>query len=180
MIQQRNKRPRDEGEDRDPKRQRRIEESSLSSTVGDLVRPTATGHSLSQADALYSPQRPTFEVTQNSPRTDAASAPTNEIEQTSAVNTGGMSTLTRQPSNIVIPSKRSYPCEKDLPTSRKKRKTDGSVTVPVRVYEQRKDLEHTDEVECALTPDGGLDLAGLSERLNGKGKGFQVSQFIIL
>jgi len=48
----------------------------------------------------------------------------------------------------------------------------------VRIYEQRKDLEHTDEVECTLTSDGGLDLVGLSQRLNSKG--LQVSRFIIL
>ena len=53
----------------------------------------------------------------------------------------------------------------DVP--RKKRKTEHYVVV--RIYDQRKDLEHTDEIECALMPDGELDLAGLSERLNVKG-----------
>jgi hypothetical protein len=41
--------------------------------------------------------------------------------------------------------------------------------VIVRTYKHRKDLEHTNEVECALTPDGGLDLVGLSRELNVKG-----------
>jgi len=41
--------------------------------------------------------------------------------------------------------------------------------VTVRLYKQRKDLEHTDEIECALTPDGGLDLVALSQELNVKG-----------
>jgi hypothetical protein len=61
-------------------------------------------------------------------------------------------------------------------TSRKKRRTDGYVIV--RIYEKRKDLEHTDEIACTLMPDGGLDLAALSGRL--VVEGCQVSRFIIL
>jgi hypothetical protein len=38
--------------------------------------------------------------------------------------------------------------------------------VIVRAYKQRKDLEHTDEVECALTPDGDLDLVSVSRKLS--------------
>ena len=41
--------------------------------------------------------------------------------------------------------------------------------VVVRVYKQRKDLEHTDEIEHPLMPDGGLDLVALSQELNVKG-----------
>ena len=36
----------------------------------------------------------------------------------------------------------------------------------VRAYKQRKDLEHTDEVECALTPDSDLDLVSVSQKLS--------------
>ena len=36
----------------------------------------------------------------------------------------------------------------------------------VRAYKQRKDLEHMDEVECALMPDGDLDLVSVSQKLN--------------
>lgn len=97
------------------------------------------------------------------------------MEQVLAVNAGGMSAPTCQSSQIVVPSKRSYPFRKEVPTGRKKRKTDSYVVV--RIYEQRKDLEHTDEIECALTPDGELDLAGLSERLNVKW--CQVSRLLI-
>ena len=169
IIQKNNKRQSDGVGDRNPKRQRRGEESS-----------TAARHppALSQADAFCAsaPQRPTSEVTPNSPRTDTASTSTNKIKQIPAANAGGMSAPTCQPSKVVVPCKRPYPCEKDVLTSRKKRKTGSSVVV--RIYEQRKDLEHTDEVECALTSDGGLDLVGLSQRLNGKG--LQVSRFIIL
>ena len=99
--------------------------------------------------------------------------PIKEIVPIPAANAGGMSTPTCQLSKVVVPSKRSHPFRKDRP--RKKRKTDSYVIV--RIYDQRKDLEHTDEIEYALTPDGGLDLAGLSEMLNVKG--CQVSRFII-
>jgi len=137
------------------------------------VQPTAAKHSHSPADTFYVPKRPTFEVAPNS-RTDTTSAPTNEIDQILVANAGGMSAPACQPSKIAIPRKRSYPFSKDAP--RKKRKTESYVVV--RTYDQRMDLEHTDEIECALTPDGGLDLAGLSEWLNVKG--CQASRFIIL
>ena len=33
----------------------------------------------------------------------------------------------------------------------------------MRIYERRKDLEHTNGTECALTPEGMLDLEGPSQ-----------------
>ena len=64
-----------------------------------------------------------------------------------------------------IPRKRSYPFNKDVP--RKKRKTERYVNV--RIYVRQKDLEHMNEIECALMPDGGLDLVGLCQKLNLEG-----------
>lgn len=66
-----------------------------------------------------------------------------------------------QPSKIVIPSKRRDPFGEG--GSRKKMKIERYADV--RIYAQRKDLEHTYEIQCALTPDGGLDLANLSQKL---------------
>jgi hypothetical protein len=44
---------------------------------------------------------------------------------------------------------------------RKKRKKKSGYVV-VRVYKQRKDLEHMGEIKYALMPDSGLDLVALS------------------
>lgn len=178
MIQRKDKRPSDSGEDRNTKRQRRGEPDEESSGIIEFTQPTAAGHPLSPADTfrVYVPHRPTVGVAPNSPgwaRTDTPPVPIKGIVPIPAANAGGMSTPTCQPSKVVVPSKRSHPFRKDGP--RKKRKTDSFVIV--RIYDQRKDLEHTDEIEYALTPDGGLDLAGLSEMLNVKG--CQVSRFII-
>jgi hypothetical protein len=107
------------------------------------------------------PHEPTSLITPNSPTPAMA----NNLEQNLAVNADCMSIPTGQSSKIAIPSKRSYPFGKDVP--RKKRKKESYVTV--RVYKQRKDLEHTDEIECALMPDGGLDLVALSQELNVEG-----------
>lgn len=69
-----------------------------------------------------------------------------------------------QSSKIAIPSKRRNPFGGE---PRKKNKT--ARYVDVRIYAQRRDLGHTHEIRCALTPDGGLDLGSLSQRLNLKG-----------
>lgn len=171
-VRGKEKRSSDNGEDRSPKRQRRGGEPS---GIIELAQSTAAKHSLSPADTFNVPQRPMFGVTPNSPETVTvtASAPIKEIELIPTANAGGMSAPTCHPPKAIVPSKRPYPFRKDVP--RKKKKTDTCVIV--RVYEQRKDLEHTDEIEYALMPDGGLDLAGLSERLNIKG--CQVSRLII-
>lgn len=36
----------------------------------------------------------------------------------------------------------------------------------MRVYAERKDLKHAHEIQCELTPDGGLDLVILSQKMN--------------
>ena len=96
---------------------------------------------------------------------NTAPAVTSNLEQTPAENADHRLILpTGQSSNITIPSKRLYPFGKDVP--RKKRKKRSYVTV--RVYKQRKDLDHMVEIECALMPDGGLDLVALSQELNVK------------
>lgn len=105
---------------------------------------------------------------------NTAPAVTSDLEQSSAANADYTSVLTDQLPNIAIPSKRSYPFGKDVP--RKKMKKESYVIV--RVYKQRKDLEHIDEIECALTPDGGLDLIALSQKL--KLKGCQASRCNII
>ncbi|KAH8977095.1 hypothetical protein EDB86DRAFT_2838449 [Lactarius hatsudake] len=45
----------------------------------------------------------------------------------------------------------------DKARKRKKKKTGGFINV--RIYAERKDVDHTHEIQCALTPDGGLNLA---------------------
>jgi hypothetical protein len=78
------------------------------------------------------------------------------------VNVAPMSDPTSQSSKAVIPSKRCNPFGGGGP--RKRNKTERYVDV--RIYAQRRDLEHTHEIQCALTADGGLDLATLSRELN--------------
>ena len=95
---------------------------------------------------------------------DTAAALTHDLEQISAENADHTLTPAYQSFGIMIPSKRSYPFNKDVPRKRRKKES----YVVVRTYEHRKDLEHTNEIECALTPDGGLDLVGLSQKLNVK------------
>jgi hypothetical protein len=76
-----------------------------------------------------------------------------------------LSDLASQSSEIAIPSKRRNPFGGGGP--RKKNKTERYVDV--RIYAQRRDLKHIHEIQCALTPDGGLDLGSLSQNLNLKG-----------
>lgn len=77
-----------------------------------------------------------------------------------------MSTPTCQKCEITIPSKRSYPFAQDAPSDVPRKKKKDERFIIVRVYQQRKDLQHTNEIKCALTPDGGLDLVALSHKLN--------------
>lgn len=70
-----------------------------------------------------------------------------------------------QSSKIAIPSKRRNPFSEG---GLKKRNKTGRY-VDVRIYAQRRDLEHTHEIRCTLMPDGGLDLVSLSQELNLKG-----------
>jgi len=78
------------------------------------------------------------------------------------VNVAPMSDPASQSLNIAIPSKRRNPFGGG--GLRKKNKTEQYVDV--RIYAQRRDLEHTHEIQCALTPDGGLNLVSLSREMN--------------
>jgi len=147
-IRQNNKQKNDGKEDRPSKRQRRGDELSI-------VLPQST------VDTPPIPHEMTSLITLNNPTPAMA----NNFEQNLAVNANRTSIRTGQSSKIAIPSKHSYPFGKDVP--RKKMKKQSYVTV--RVYKQRKDLEHMDEIECTLMPDVGLDLVALSQELNAKG-----------
>lgn len=144
-----NKRTIDEEEERVAKRPRRGEES-------------ATVHSLSTLDTVHIPHEPTLPITPGSPRMDTAVA--SVVEQNIAANGERRSVQASQSSEPTIPCKRSDPFHKRVP--RKKRKKGDYVLV--RIYKQKMDLEHTDEIDCPLTPDGELDLGDLSRRLNVK------------
>lgn len=109
-------------------------------------------------------------VTLNSHRIDTVSALAQDRGSTPDANADPMSALACQSSKTTIPRKRGDPFSKDVP--RKRIKTERSIKV--RIYEKPTDLRHTDEIEYALTPDGGLDLVALSQRL--KLEGCQASQ----
>jgi hypothetical protein len=93
---------------------------------------------------------------------DTASASTDQLAYIPAANITPISDLASQSKTTAIPKKRSYPFERD--EARKRKKT--GAYIDVRIYAERKDLEHTHEVRCALTPDGGLDLESLSHKMN--------------
>ena len=148
----------DEGE-RDRKRQRYGEKPT---STDQFAQPTAVKQSCNTADNFNVPHGPTFQVI---PDSDTAPALTHDLEQIPAKNVDHTLSPACQSFGITVLSKRSYPLSEDAPRKRRKR---GSYMI-VRTYKHRKDLEHTDEIECALTPDGGLDLIGLSQKLNIKG-----------
>jgi len=75
------------------------------------------------------------------------------------VNVTPMSDPTSQSSKIAIPCKRHNPFDEGGLNKKNKTKR----YVDVRIYAQRTDLIHTCEIQCALTPDGGLDLGSLSQ-----------------
>ena len=101
-------------------------------------------------------------VIPNSSQIDRAPASADRVVHIPAAHAAPISDLASQLSTTAIPSKRSYPFGRD--EARKKKKTRGYINV--RIYAERKDLEHTHEIRCALTPDGGLDLVSLSHKLN--------------
>lgn len=144
MAQQKNKRSMDDLEDSDRDRKRKRSSKESISTAQFAQRPAAED----SHDSI-------FPVTSNSPRVDTASTLTHDQDPIPTANAG-------HTSRIAIPSKRSCPFGKDVPRKRRKKEN----YVIVRAYKQRKDLEHTDEVECALTPDGDLDLVSVSRKLN--------------
>jgi hypothetical protein len=103
----------------------------------------------------------------NNPRRDTASTSTDQPVRLPAANAAPVSNLASQSKTTAIPSKRSYPFVKkkgDEARKMKRKKTVGYIDV--RIYAERKDLEHTHEIRCALTTDGGLDLVSLSHRMN--------------
>jgi hypothetical protein len=152
MAQQKNKRSIDDLEDSDRDRKRKRSSKESISTAQFALRPAAE-HS---HDSI-------FPVTSsNSPRVDTASALTHDQDPIPTANAGHTSAIACQSHRIAIPSKRSCPFGKDVPRKRRRKES----YVIVRAYKQRKDLEHTDEVECALTPDGDLDLVSVSRKLN--------------
>lgn len=161
MAQQKNKRSIDdlpvEDSDRDRKRKRSSKdpdggraESTPGPDVGAL-RDHRQGPRWALHPAAEDSHDSIFPVTSNSPRVDQESIPA-----------GHTSAIACQSHRIAIPSKRSCPFGKDVPRKRRKKES----YVIVRAYKQRKDLEHTDEVECALTPDGDLDLVSVSRKLS--------------
>ena len=153
MAQQKNKRSIDDLEESD--RDRKWKRSSKESiSTAQLAQRTAAEHS---HDSIFS-------VTSNSRRVDTVSALTRDQEPIPTANAGHTSAIACQSHRIAIPSKRSCPFGKDVPRKRRKKES----YVIVRAYKQRKDLEHTDEVECALTPDGDLDLVSVSRKLNAR------------
>lgn len=171
LMQQNNKRGIDNVEEQSRKRQRCSEEPT---SAVQLVESTLEGHSHTHAPANASdtPHNPMPLVTTNNPRMDTEPALTHN--RIPAANVGCTSASACQPAKTTIPSKRPCPFGKNVP--RKKRKRENYVVV--RIYEQRKDLEHTNEIECALTPEGALELQGLSQKL--KVKESQASQLSVV
>lgn len=112
-------------------------------------------------DASGISHRTTPSATQDSRGTDAAPALAQRLVHIPEVNAAPTVDLAPQPSTAAIPSKRPYPFCRDEP--RKKKKTGGYVNI--RIYAERKDVEHTHEVQWALTPDGGLDLVSFSRKM---------------
>jgi|ERR1700742_79318 len=154
MTQRTNKRSNDSVDDSERKRQRLCEE--LTSTI-EFTHPTPTVNPHSE---FHIPHKSTLPITLNGPRIDTAPA-THDQEQITAKNADRTSPPAYQSHTVTIPSKRTCPFGKNMP--KKKRRKEGLI---VRIYEEGKDLQHTDEIECILTPEGGLDLAVLAQKLN--------------
>ena len=149
MAQQKNKQSIDDLEDSDRDRKRKRSSKESISTAQFALRPAAED----SHDSI-------FPVTSsNSPRVDTASALPQDQDPIPIANVGHIAC---QSHRIAIPNKRSCPFGKDVPRKRRKKER----YVIVRAYKQRKDLEHTDEVECTLTPDSDLDLVSVSRKLN--------------
>ncbi|KAI0245495.1 hypothetical protein BJV78DRAFT_1158578 [Lactifluus subvellereus] len=138
------------------------------STV-QFMQPTAVEHSHSTVNTFHIPHESTPPVIPTSPQMDMALALTHHQEHIiPTANADPTLDPASRTSEVAIPSKQSYPFNKDVP--RKKRKTERYVN----------DLEHTNEIEYALTLDGGLDLVDLSQKLNLKGcQASQLSAILI-
>ncbi|KAH9012571.1 hypothetical protein EDB85DRAFT_1895431 [Lactarius pseudohatsudake] len=128
------KRTIDDAEDRNRKRQRGSEEPS----AVQFAQPTTVEH-LHMAVDTPDISHGTTPAIPKSPRIDAAPALTSHLVEPAS-----------QPSTTAVPSKRPYPFSGDK--ARKRKKTGGFINV--RIYAERKDVDHTHEIQCALTPDG--------------------------
>ena len=108
-------------------------------------------------------QRRSEETITNIPHESTPSVSIRMDDATMASRQHSMSDPVPQPSKIVIPSKRRNPFGGG--GLRKKNKT-AEGYVGMRIYAQRRDLVCTHEIQCALMPDGALDLVNLSKKLN--------------
>jgi hypothetical protein len=98
----------------------------------------------------------------NNSRLNTASASMDQRVHIPAAHDAPILDPASQSQATAIPSKRRYPFGRD--EARKRKKT--GRYIDVRIYAERKDLEHTHEIRCALTPDGRLDLVSLSQKMN--------------
>ncbi|KAH9046705.1 hypothetical protein EDB84DRAFT_1435351 [Lactarius hengduanensis] len=147
------KRAIDNAEDRNRKRQRGSKEPS----AVQLAQPTTVEDlhmAVDTPDISHGTTPPAIPI---SPRIDTAPELTSHLVHTPVPVPASQSSTT------AIPSKRPYPFSGDG-GARKKKKTGGFISV--RIYAERKDVNHTHEIQCALTPDGGLNLVGLSRKMN--------------
>ncbi|KAH8979322.1 hypothetical protein EDB83DRAFT_2327161 [Lactarius deliciosus] len=158
LLSHNGKRTIDNAEDRNQKRQRGSKEPSAvqfaqPTTVEDLHMAVDT------PDISRGTTPPAMPI---SPRIDTAPELTSHLVHTPAANAAPVLEPASQPSTTAIPSKRPYPFSGD--GARKKKKTGRFINV--RIYAERKDVDHIHEIQCALTPDGGLNLVGLSRKMN--------------
>ena len=144
------KRPAEGVNDRNPKRQR-CNEGSITAHLPQGAAEHSNDATSYLTDTIQISHKPTPPVTSNSSLMDVNDAPTS----------GPACRL----SKVASPSKRRNPFSEGGP--KKRLKTERYANV--KIYAQRKDLEHTHEVQCTLTPDGGLDLGDLSYKLKLKG-----------
>ncbi|KAI9444424.1 hypothetical protein BJY52DRAFT_1228866 [Lactarius psammicola] len=144
----------DDAEDRSRKRQQDSKEPG----AVQFAQPTTVEHLPMDVDTPDISHGTTPPVAPNSPRMDTAPALTGHLVHIPAANAAPISEPASQPSTTTIPNKRPYPFSRDE-AKKKKKKTGGYINV--RIYAERKDVDHTHEIQCALTPDGGLNLASL-------------------
>ncbi len=149
----------DDAEDRNRKRQRDSKEPG----AVQFAQPMTVEHLPMDVETPDISHGTTPPVAQNSPRMDRAPALTGHLVHIPAANAAPISELASQPSMIAISSKQPYPFSRDE-AKKKKRKTGGYINV--RIYAEQKDVDHTHEIQCALTPDGGLNLVSLSQKMN--------------
>ncbi|KAH9026544.1 hypothetical protein EDB85DRAFT_1893409 [Lactarius pseudohatsudake] len=128
-------------EDRNRKRQRGSEEPS----AVQFAQPTTVEH-LHMAVDTPDISHGTTPAIPKSPRIDAAPALTSHLVEPAS-----------QPSTTAVHEQTTPTLQWDK--ARKRKKTGGFINV--RIYAERKDVDTTHEIQCALTPDGGLNLRSL-------------------